>query len=239
MLLRPAVVLLLLAVTSAGQTAQPVAPKAARKPATKAAPAKPAGPVTAIIHTTVGDMKCQLFPDKAPKAVENFIGLSLGTKDWTDPATGKPVHHRPLYDGVTFHRVIPKFMVQTGDPMGNGMGNPGYRFEDEFSPDLQYDRPGRLGMANSGPASNGSQFFITTVPTPWLNNRHTIFGQCDDDAIALVAKIADGPCTAGPCSQAAATPVHPEKIKHIEIQGAGKGPRPSGKSTSKAKTPPK
>lgn len=130
----------------------------------------------AIFHTSKGDITCVLFEKEAPKTIDNFVGLANGTKEWTDPKTGKKVKKR-FYDGLIFHRVIPNFMIQGGDPEGTGRGGPGYRFEDEFNSDLKFDKPGRLAMANSGPNTNGSQFFITTVPTPWLNNKHTIFGQ--------------------------------------------------------------
>ena len=130
----------------------------------------------AIFHTSKGDITCILFEKESPKTIDNFAGLANGTKEWTDPKTGKKVKKR-FYDGLIFHRVIPNFMIQGGDPEGTGRGGPGYRFEDEFHPDLQFDKPGKLAMANAGPNTNGSQFFITTVPTPWLNNKHTIFGQ--------------------------------------------------------------
>jgi len=130
----------------------------------------------AIFHTSQGDITCILFEKEAPKTIDNFVGLANGTKEWTDPKTGKKVKKR-FYDGLIFHRVISNFMIQGGDPEGTGRGGPGYRFEDEFNSDLKFDKPGRLAMANAGPNTNGSQFFITTVPTPWLNNKHTIFGQ--------------------------------------------------------------
>ncbi|MBI3950108.1 MAG: peptidylprolyl isomerase [Acidobacteria bacterium] len=133
-------------------------------------------PKYATLETSMGVIKCELYPDKAPKTVVNFVGLAQGTKEWTDPRTKEKVK-KPLYDGLTFHRVIPNFMIQGGDPLGNGTGDSGYKFEDEFDPTLTFDRPGRLAMANSGPNTNGSQFFITVAPTPHLNNRHTIFGQ--------------------------------------------------------------
>lgn len=129
-----------------------------------------------VLDTSAGRIVCQLFEDKAPKTVANFVGLAEGTKEWTDPQTGKK-QKRPFYDGLIFHRIIPKFMVQGGDPTGTGRGGPGYRFEDEFHSALKFDQPGRLAMANAGPNTNGSQFFITSVPTPWLDGRHTIFGQ--------------------------------------------------------------
>ncbi|MFQ5780336.1 MAG: peptidylprolyl isomerase [Nitrospiria bacterium] len=130
----------------------------------------------AVLETTLGNITIELFPKEAPKTVENFVGLAEGTKEWVDPMTRKKVK-RPLYDGLIFHRVISGFMIQGGDPMRNGMGGPGYQFEDEFSPKLKFDRPGRLAMANAGPNTNGSQFFITEGGTPHLNNHHTIFGQ--------------------------------------------------------------
>jgi len=122
--------------------------------------------------------------------VMNFISLATGSKDWTDPATGKVMHHKPLYDGTTFHRVIPEFMIQGGDPAGNGMGGPGYQFDDEFDPGLNFDRPGRLAMANSGPNTNGSQFFITEQAYDSLYQHYTLFGQCDDASVAVVKAIA-------------------------------------------------
>lgn len=130
----------------------------------------------AVFQTNKGAFTCRLFEKEAPKTVDNFVGLANGTKEWTDPKTGKKVQKR-FYDGLIFHRVIPKFMIQGGDPEGTGRGGPGYRFEDECRPDLIFDKPGKLAMANAGPNTNGSQFFITTVPTPWLNNKHTIFGE--------------------------------------------------------------
>lgn len=132
--------------------------------------------LTAIIETNQGNITCVLFGKEAPRTVENFVGLAQGTIEWTDPKTIEKVK-KPLYDGVVFHRVIPGFMVQGGDPLGSGIGGPGYQFEDEFVPSLVFDQPGILAMANSGPNTNGSQFFITLAPTPWLNGHHTIFGQ--------------------------------------------------------------
>jgi peptidyl-prolyl cis-trans isomerase A (cyclophilin A) len=132
--------------------------------------------VFAVFHTTMGDIVVKLWPARAPKTVENFLGLAEGNREWTDPKSREKVK-RPLYDGTVFHRVIPDFMVQGGDPLGTGTGGPGYRFEDEIGPDNKFDRPGLLAMANSGPNTNGSQFFITEVPTPWLDKGHTIFGE--------------------------------------------------------------
>ena len=133
------------------------------------------GPVYATLKTSMGDIVIQLFDDKAPKTVANFVGLATGTKEWTDAKTGEKVK-RPLYNGTIFHRVIPGFMIQGGDPLGNGTGGPGYRFEDEFSPELRHSKGGIPSMANAGPNTNGSQFFITLAPTPHLDNRHSVFG---------------------------------------------------------------
>jgi peptidyl-prolyl cis-trans isomerase A (cyclophilin A) len=149
----------------------------------------PTGP-TAVFDTSMGRITCKLFSKEAPETVANFIGLAEGTKDWTDPRTKQKIHGKPLYDGTTFHRVIPEFMIQGGDPLGDGTGDPGYYFKDEFNPDLNFDVPGRLAMANSGPDTNGSQFFVTEVPTEHLNQKHTIFGQCDEHSILVVQSIA-------------------------------------------------
>lgn len=130
----------------------------------------------AVFTTSQGRITCLLYPQQAPETVANFVELAKGEKEWTDPRTGENVK-KPLYDGTIFHRVIPDFMVQGGDPLGLGIGGPGYKFADEIAPDLRFDRPGRLAMANSGPGTNGSQFFITVGPTEWLNGNHTIFGQ--------------------------------------------------------------
>ena len=130
----------------------------------------------ARFDTTEGTFTVQLFHEKAPKTVENFVGLAEGTREWKDPQSGAP-QKRPLYDGVVFHRVIDGFMIQGGDPLGTGTGGPGYRFADEFHPDLRHERAGILSMANAGPNTNGSQFFITLGPTPHLDNRHSVFGE--------------------------------------------------------------
>jgi peptidyl-prolyl cis-trans isomerase A (cyclophilin A) len=135
----------------------------------------------ATLQTNQGDVVVQLFADQAPKTVENFVGLAEGTKEWTDERTGATSTDR-YYDGLTFHRVIPGFMIQGGCPRGDGRGGPGYTFKDEFHPDLKFDRPYLLAMANAGPGTNGSQFFITVGPTPHLNNKHTIFGEVADQA---------------------------------------------------------
>jgi peptidyl-prolyl cis-trans isomerase A (cyclophilin A) len=149
--------------------------------------------LTAKLRTNRGTVTVRLFPDHAPKTVRNFVDLAEGTREWTDPRTGKPSNAK-LYDGTIFHRVIPNFMIQGGDPLGTGTGGPGYKFADEFHPDLTVNRPYLLAMANAGPGTNGSQFFITTVPTPHLNGRHTIFGEIIEgsDVVDQISKAATG-----------------------------------------------
>jgi peptidyl-prolyl cis-trans isomerase A (cyclophilin A) len=174
----------------AQETQKPVEPALPDAPqATAAALIRPNGP-TLVMDTSMGRITCQFFQKEAPKTVANFIALAEGTKDWTDPQTHQKIHNKSLYNGTIFHRVIPDFMIQGGDPIGTGTGDPGYTFEDEFNPDLNFDVPGRLAMANSGPNTNGSQFFITEVPTEHLNQKHTIFGQCDEPSINVVKAIA-------------------------------------------------
>jgi len=145
------------------------------------------GLLVAKIETTLGTFTCELYEKDAPVTVANFVGLARGTRPWKDPKTGKWVEKKPFYDGLIFHRVIPGFMVQGGDPLGVGTGNPGYRFEDEFSPNLKFDKPALLAMANAGPATNGSQFFITEGTPQHLSGKHTIFGVCEP--ASLVSKI--------------------------------------------------
>src|SRR6185312_6375091 len=200
------------------------------KNATKSA--TPVANPKAIIHTTAGDLTCELFPKPAPKTVENFIGLATGTKDWTNPKTHKKEHGVPLYSGTIFHRVIPNFMIQGGDPEGTGEGGPGYSFEDEFSPDLNFDVPGRLAMANSGPNTNGSQFFITEVPTPHLNGKHTIFGQCEP--VSLVQQIARMP--RDPSTD---RPFNPVRITHLQIVEPGAAPAKKATPTTPRKAAPR
>src|SRR6185437_6790210 len=144
-----------------------------------------------IMDTSMGRITCQFFQKQAPVAVANFEGLATGTKDWTNPVTQQVEHKRPLYDGTTFHRVIPGFMIQGGDPTGTGFGSPGYKFDDEIDPNLNFDVAGRLAMANSGPNTNGSQFFITEAPQPHLNQHYTIFGQCDPHSVLVAQSIAE------------------------------------------------
>lgn len=149
------------------------------------------GALLVTFKTSLGDIHCELFEKRTPRTVANFVGLARGKHPWQDPDSGKVRKRARLYDGTTFHRVIPRFMIQGGDPRGNGTGGPGYTFADEFHPDLRHDRPGVLSMANRGPGTNGSQFFITEVATPHLDKRHAVFGQCVD--IALIRKIARVP----------------------------------------------
>ncbi len=130
----------------------------------------------AVLETNLGKITCELYPGKAPLTVKNFTGLAKGGTKWIDPSSGQATE-RPLYNDTVFHRVIPDFMIQGGDPLGNGTGGPGYRFEDEIDATLTFEKKGILAMANSGPNTNGSQFFITVAPAPWLNGRHTIFGK--------------------------------------------------------------
>ncbi|HEX3819707.1 MAG TPA: peptidylprolyl isomerase [Candidatus Sulfotelmatobacter sp.] len=198
-----------------------------------AKPATPAARPTAIINTTAGKMTCTLYPDKAPMGVANFIGLATGTKDWKNPMSGATVHGKPLYDGTIFHRVIPGFMIQGGDPAGNGSGDPGYQFKNETSPDLLFNQPGRLAYANSGPNTNGSQFFITEVATQHLNGGYTIFGQCDEATVTLVKQIAR--MATDPTND---KPFRPVKITHVTIIKAGAtAAKPASTTTPAAKKP--
>jgi peptidyl-prolyl cis-trans isomerase A (cyclophilin A) len=150
------------------------------------------GKLIATIGTNKGTLHCELFEQQAPMAVANFVGLATGQKAWTDPRTKQVVKGKPFYDGLTFHRVIPQFMIQGGDPLGVGVGGPGYQFADEISPALTH-QPGTLAMANAGPGTNGSQFFINEVATPWLNGHHTVFGYCKElDIITAIANLPRG-----------------------------------------------
>jgi peptidyl-prolyl cis-trans isomerase A (cyclophilin A) len=168
---------------------------------------------TATLHTSNGDITVNLFPDQAPKTVANFVGLATGEGQYSEP-NAKGSSSGPFYDGTIFHRVIAGFMLQTGDPTGTGRGGPGYKFADEFHPDLRFDRPYLLAMANAGPGTNGSQFFITVAPTTWLNRKHTIFGEVADQASRdVVDAIAATPT--GPGDR----PVSDIVIENIEVSG--------------------
>ena len=196
--------------------------------ATAAALIQPNGP-TVVMDTSMGQITCKFYQRQAPKAVANFIALAEGTKDWTDPATKKIQHHKPFYDGTIFHRVIPDFMIQGGDPLGTGMGDPGYTFNDEFDPNLNFDGPGKLAMANSGPDTNGSQFFITEAAYDSLNQHYTLFGQCDDPSVLVVKAIArverDGQDK----------PLTPVVLKKVTIVREGQAPQPAAAAPTSKK----
>ena len=192
--------------------------------------------------TTLGSISCKLYENEAPITVRTIVGLALGKRSYIDPRTKQKVSGKRFYDGLTFHRVMPEFMIQGGDPLGNGLGSPegtGFPFEDEFVPTLRFDIPGRLAMANSGKRTNGSQFFITEVPTMFLNDRHTIFGQCDNlDVVKAIARV--------PTKEE--RPVKPVIMKRVTVQRVGpvppnapeampsvkKAPGPTKKSTKKS-----
>ena len=164
----------------------------------------------AVLDTSQGEIVFRLFEKEAPQTVANFIGLAEGTKEFTDPKTGKKAN-RPFFEGLTFHRVIPQFMIQGGCPLGTGAGGPGYRFADEFHPSLRHNAPGKLSMANSGPNTNGSQFFITVAPTPWLDNKHSIFGEVVEGQ-DVAKKISELP------RDAADRPRTPVVLQHVRIE---------------------
>jgi peptidyl-prolyl cis-trans isomerase A (cyclophilin A) len=187
--------------------------------ATAAVLTVPNGP-TVVMDTSMGRITCQFYQRQAPKAVANFIGLATGSKDWTDPQSHKVQHHKPLYDGTIFHRVIPEFMIQGGDPIGSGLGDPGYAFDDEVDPNLSFDRAGRLAMANSGPNTNGSQFFITEQAYDTLNMHYTLFGQCDAASVDVVKAIARVPRDSDD------KPVTPVKLDKVTIVPEGQ-PQPA------------
>lgn len=227
----PIAVATLAASVFAQDTGKPAEPLPDAPQATAAALIQPNGP-TVVMDTSMGRITCQFFQKQAPKTVANFIGLAEGTKDWTDPQTKQKMHNKPLYDGTIFHRVIPEFMIQGGDPAGTGAGDPGYTFEDEFNPDLNFDVPGRLAMANSGPNTNGSQFFITEVPTEHLNQHHTIFGQCDPSSVNLVKAIARVQRDAND------KPVTPVVLKKVTIVPEGQPVPPSPNAATQPVTAP-
>ncbi len=162
----------------------------------------------ARFETSEGSFTVRLFEQDAPKTVANFVGLAEGS---IDPATGTPGKSKPFYDGLTFHRIIDRFMIQGGDPRGDGTGGPGYKFADEFSPNLTFTKPGLLAMANAGPNTNGSQFFVTLVPTDWLNGRHTIFGEVTEgmDVVQKIGKVK---------TERGDRPVQPVVMKKVTIE---------------------
>ena len=241
------------AALAAGQTTTPAKPAAQsatqhKRPSSTAAHKPVASPAaqrpTAVIDTSAGQLTCALFPEKAPNGVKNFVGLATGTKDWMNPKNRQLVHGKPLYDGTICHRIIPEFMIQCGDPLGTGEGGPGYKFDNEISPDLKFDVPGLLAYANSGQdesghGTNGSQFFITERALPEqhqliLNGNYTIFGQCSPQSVEVVKQIARGPLKPGTRDQAA----EPAVIKHITIlnwkqQPAKATPKPGVRTPKK------
>jgi peptidyl-prolyl cis-trans isomerase A (cyclophilin A) len=168
------------------------------------------GQLYARFVTSMGNIVAALEEERAPKTVKNFVGLATGTQEWKHPGTGETKTGVPLYDGTIFHRVIPNFMIQAGCPLGQGTGNPGYRFEDEFHPELRHSGPGILSMANSGPASNGCQFFITEKATPHLDNRHSVFGHvvAGGDLVGKIARVPTG---------ARDKPMQDVKMQKVEI----------------------
>jgi peptidyl-prolyl cis-trans isomerase A (cyclophilin A) len=230
-LLIPALVAAFAATASAQTSSKPAEELPDAPQATAAAMTHPNGP-TVVMDTSMGRFTCQFFQRQAPKAVANFIGLAEGTKDWIDPVTNKKQHNKPLYNGTIFHRVIPGFMIQGGDPTGTGTGNPGYMFIDEFNPSLNFDVPGRLAMANSGPNTNGSQFFITEQAYPSLNQHYTIFGQCDDTSVQVVKAIARVPASGD-------KPLTPVVLKKVTIVAAGQPPLPGAATHAAPKPTPK
>ena len=185
----------------------------------------PNGPYV-VMDTSMGRITCQFFQKQSPNSVANFIALAEGNKDWTDPTTNKVQRHKRFYDGTTFHRVIPEFMIQGGDPAGTGMGGPGYAFDDEFDPSLNFDRPGRLAMANSGPNTNGSQFFITELPFESGNGHYVIFGQCDDASVDVVKAIARVPRNADD------KPLSPVVLQKVTIANELPPPPPPGEASA-------
>jgi peptidyl-prolyl cis-trans isomerase A (cyclophilin A) len=166
--------------------------------------------IYAVLETSQGSMVCRLFEKETPLTVANFVGLAEGTKEFMDPRSGAKAK-RPFFDGLSFHRVIPDFMIQGGCPLGTGTGGPGYRFADEFHPTLRHNAPGKLSMANSGPGTNGSQFFVTVAPTPWLDNRHTVFGEVVEGQDVAVS-ISKAP------RDASDRPRTPIVLQHVRIE---------------------
>jgi peptidyl-prolyl cis-trans isomerase A (cyclophilin A) len=205
----------------------------------KAAPVQPAGQkaerspgLYMTFETTMGDIHCRLFENEAPLTVKTIVGLATGKLPYIDPRTKKQSSGKPFYNGLTFHRVIPRFMIQGGDPLGNGTGEPGgpgFPFKDEFSPSLRFSIPGRLAMANAGANTNGSQFFITEVSTPDLNDKHTIFGQCEE--LSLIKAIARTPTQEE-------RPITPVVIKHVSVERVGDKPANAPEDASPASTKP-
>jgi peptidyl-prolyl cis-trans isomerase A (cyclophilin A) len=217
------------------EEADPMAGKFTLEQATKGLPGPATAPLVATIETSKGKFTCELYDKQAPVAVANFVGLARGVRPWLDTKSGKWVK-KPFYDGLIFHRVIPNFMIQGGDPLGNGTGNPGYRFADEIAPELKFDKPGLLAMANAGKGpdgmgTNGSQFFITEGMPAYLNGRHTIFGHCDPLSLVTdITKVDRGPMD---------RPITEVTIKKVTIAHDKKaGAKPKAKEKEKEKAAP-
>jgi peptidyl-prolyl cis-trans isomerase A (cyclophilin A) len=230
-LLLPALAAAFAAAAFAQTSSKPVEEIPDAPAATAAALTRPNGP-TAVLDTSMGRITCQFYQRQAPLAVANFIALAEGTKDWTDPASGKKQHNKSYFNGTIFHRVIPGFMIQGGDPTGTGMGDPGYKFADEFDPNLNFDQPGRLAMANSGPDTNGSQFFITEQAYDSLNQHYTLFGQCDAASVEVVKAITHVQ------TNASDKPLTPVTLKKVTIVREGQ-PLPPDPNPAPAATPAK
>jgi peptidyl-prolyl cis-trans isomerase A (cyclophilin A) len=180
-------------------------------------------------QTSMGDIRCKLFENETPVAVRTVVGLALGTKSYVDPSTNKPVTGKKFYDGLIFHRVIPNFMIQGGDPLGTGYGGPqgpGFPFKDEFVSSLRFDKPGKLAMANAGPNTNQSQFFVSEVPLPYLNDKHTIFGQCED--LKVIKAIARVPAKDD-------VPITQVVIKNVVVERVGPAPANAPEAKPEAK----
>ena len=209
------------------QTIEKRAPAPAPPPAPRITLDQPPG-LYAVFDTSMGRVVCRLFPEKAPETVKNFVELTNGTKRWYDDKK-KAWTKRRYYDGLTFHRVIPNFMIQGGDQLGTGMSNIGFTFKDEFSPDLAFDQPGRLAMANAGPNTNGGQFFITVAPTEWLNSHHSIFGEVVEgqDVVDMISQV---PRDANDKPQ---EPVVMKKVTIVDLQGQAKPAAPAAPATPK------
>ncbi len=220
-----------LALARAAQTARSSVRHAAKPPSEPALPEVqlPSEPGEyAVIYTSSGNIVCRLFKEEAPKTVANFVGLARGTKPWTNPSTGKTMH-TSLYSGTTFHRVIPGFMIQGGDPEGTGEGSPGYQFNDEISPNRHFDNPGVLAMANSGPNTNGSQFFITVAPATHLEGHYSIFGE-----VVSGQEVADA-ISQVPRDEQSDKPLTPVKIIRIVIRIVSpEGEKSSGTGSPKS-----
>jgi peptidyl-prolyl cis-trans isomerase A (cyclophilin A) len=216
------------------QTSAPAKPQpaGAQAPANQSEKAKLEPGLYMSFETNMGDIRCKLYENEAPATVRTIVGLAIGKIPYVDPRTKQRVAGKRFYDGLTFHRVIPSFMIQGGDPMGDGTGGPegpGFPFQDEFVPTLRFNIPGRLAMANAGPRTNGSQFFISEVPVPYLNDKHTIFGQCENlDVVKAIARV---PAQSD-------TPLKPVIIKHVAVERIGAVPANAPEAMS-APQPPK